>query len=367
MPPPLPDPADIRVVAVGVDRYDAGAAWSLSGAVEDSLRFVRLFLGWGVPPENVTLLNSPQTGEAPHGVVRRPADRATVRDTLVREVPAARQTTLYVAWGGHGHADAENRRRLYYADATSEDAVDLDLDSLLRRYASDRVPHLDRQLWLVDACQTHDRAGGGFPVSGHETFAAGAPVDGRAQDVIFAAGVGQPSTNLDVRRTGLFSREVLRLLESTGPALLQQPEELVSALRRRFSALRDQGLTAQSPTYLWHRNLLGDEGLLLDSRPAPRSPRTEVSLSALAHLVEALLSVPEFHRPNEREHILSLLGGNLRSVIERGGTARADAVGILQACLRHPGGLAELGGAIRTVAGDESANRFRDASKELRQ
>jgi hypothetical protein len=363
VPPSRTEPADIRVVAVGVDRYHAGPAWSLTGPVEDSLRFVRFFLAQGIPAPNVTLLTSPVAGDAPDGVVRRPADRATVREVLVREVASARQSTLFVVWGGHGHVDREHRRRLFYADATDEDAVDLDLDSLLRRYASALVPKLNRQVWLVDACQTHESAGG-LRTTGHETFAAGAPIDGRSQDVIFAAGVGQPAANLNSRRTGLFSREVLSLLESDGLAVLDQPESLLTALRDRFTALRNDGLTAQVPTYLWHRSLLGDESYLLDPLPRPRTA-PGVPLPVFADLVEALLSVPEFQSPNEREHILSLLSGNVRSVIHRGGTARADAVGILQTCLRRPDGLRELGAAIGSVAGEEAAAVFRNAAEQL--
>lgn len=112
-------------------------------------------------------------------------------------------------WGGHGFVDTGRRRRLRYADARAAELGDLDLDSLLTTFASDLVPGLNQQVWLVDACQVHEST-----AFGHETFRHGKPVAGRVQDVLFAAGVGQAAANLRVRRTGVFSREVLRVLES---------------------------------------------------------------------------------------------------------------------------------------------------------
>ncbi|GAB3932261.1 hypothetical protein GCM10027614_01080 [Micromonospora vulcania] len=272
-----PDPRDVQVVGVGIDRYAAGSDWSLVGPVDDAIRFARRFVARGVPPEQVTLLLAPEPepGAVPPGVVVRPADRATVRDVLLRELPTRRQSTLHVVWGGHGYVDVGRHRRLYYADATATDAGALDLDSLLATFASDLVGAFDRQLWIVDACQLHDRPQG-LRSPGNETFPAGEPVAGRTQDVLFAAGLGQAAANLRVRRTGLFSREVLRLLESGGTDWLDDPALLVAALRERFAELRASGLAGQTPTYLWYRNALGDEGLVLGrsqaGRPVPSAP-----------------------------------------------------------------------------------------------
>ncbi|ROO60269.1 hypothetical protein EDC02_2128 [Micromonospora sp. Llam0] len=354
-----PQHPDVRVVAVGVGAYQAGDGWTLTGPVDDAVRIARLFVAHGVPAGNVDLLTdpAPPAGDLPAGVRVRPADRATVRQLLLRELPTTSARELYVYWGGHGFVDPRRRRRLYYADATDTDAVDLDLDSLLATYASDLVAALHRQLWLVDVCQTHGPA---RPrrIDGHETFPSGEPAGGRSQDVLFAAAVGQPAANLDRQRTGLFSRELLRLMDVDGMAALADPQRLAELLRTRFAALNADGLTAQTPTYLWYRNAYGDEGLLLAADPAgpqPAARPTRPSTAAIGAVVAALLEIPEFLRPNDREEILALLPPSVYASIRRNPAARIDAVNIVRGCLRHGTGLSELVAAVRFFTGEDPA------------
>ncbi|WP_320068910.1 effector-associated domain 2-containing protein [Micromonospora sp. RTGN7] len=368
----VPDhnPRDVYVVGVGIDRYAAGSEWSLVGPVDDAIRFARRFVTWGVPPEQVTLMLAPDPGPdvVPPGVVLRSADRATLRDVLLRELPTRRESTLCVIWGGHGYVDTGRRRRLYYADATATDAGALELDSMLTTFASDLIPAFDRQLWIIDACQLHDRPQA-VRSTGNETFPIGDPVAGRKQDVLFAAGLGQAAANLRVRRTGLFSREIMRLLESGDTDWLGDPERLVATLRERFAELRASGLTRQTPTYLWYRNALGNEGLVL-GRPevghrAPAAPAPP-PLLAMAPLVDALLEMPEFLRPNDREEILSLLRGQVYGAIRRSNAARLDAISVVRTCLRYPGALSELVEAVRFFAMDDAAMaRVEDGAARL--
>ncbi|WBB68299.1 hypothetical protein [Micromonospora sp. WMMD812] len=364
------DPRDVHVVGIGIDRYAAGGEWSLAGPVDDAVRFARRFVARGVPPDQVTLLLAPNSGvdALPPGVVLGGADRASVREVLLRELPTRRGSALYVVWGGHGYVDTGRHRRLYYADATAVDAGSLDLDSMLATFASDLVPAFDRQLWIVDACQLHDRPEA-VRSPGTETFPAGDPVAGRSQDVLFAAGLGQAAANLRVRRTGVFSREILRLLDSGDMDWLADPQHLVGRLRQRFVELRASGLTAQTPTYLWYRNALGDEGLVL-GRPTAGGATASTSAppppAAMAPLVDALLEIPEFLRPNDREEILSLLRGQVYAAIRRSSAARPDAISVVRTCLRYPGALSELVEAVRFFASDDAAMaRVEDAAAQL--
>lgn len=364
------DPRDVHLVGVGIDRYAVGSEGSLVGPVDDAIRFARHFVTGGVPPEQVTLMLAPDPGPdaVPPGVVLRSADRATVRNVLLRELPTRRESTLYVIWGGHGSVDTGRHRRLYYADATATDAGAIDLDSMLATFASDLVPAFDRQLWIVDACQLHDRPQA-VRSPGNETFPAGNPVAGRTQDVLFAAGLGQAAANLRVRRTGLFSREILRLLESGDTDWLGDPDRLVTTLRERFVELRASGLTGQTPTYLWYRNALGDEGLVLRKpeagRQAPAAPASPPP-TVMAPLVDALLEIPEFLRPNDREEILSLLRGQVYATIRRNSAARLDAISVVRTCLRYPGALPELVEAVRFFATDDAAMaRVEDGATRL--
>ena len=255
----VPDPRDIRVVLVGIDEYGGDPRWSLAGPVDDAVRFAEFFVAAGVPPEKITVLTTPAPANLPAGVVSRPADRATVRDVFVRELSGSPENNLVVLWGGHGYVDLDRHRRLFYPEATAADPVDLDLDSLLRRFGTDEVSALDRQVWVIDTCQVHG-PGLGPPVAGHEVFGAGKAVEGRAQDVYLAAGYGRPAFNLDRQRTGLFSREVLRLIESHGLGLLTDPRALTGALEKRFTELRSSGSFDQTPTYLWYRDFRGRRG-----------------------------------------------------------------------------------------------------------
>ena len=363
------DPRDTRVVLVGIDQYQGGPAWALAGPVDDAVRFAAFFVAHGVPPEQVTVLATPPVDAAsvPAGVECRSADRASIREVFVRELPARPEGTLYVVWGGHGSVDLDRRRRLVYPDATAADPVDLDLDSLLRRFGTTEVPALQRQVWLIDVCQT-EGPGGPARIAGHETFPAGDPVQGRRQDVYLAAGFGQLAANLGRRRTGLFSREVLRLLDADGPGLLTDPEQLTGALRERFTGLRAGGSLEQTPTYLWFRDALGNEGHVL-GRPDRDSPAAEQAPpppAALGPVVDALLGIEEFRRPHDREEILSLLRWSVYGSIRRNPATRIDAVAVVRGCLRHPGGLPELVEAVRFFASDGDAmRRFAAAAARL--
>lgn len=153
-------PRDARVVLIGIDDYPATPHLALSGPVDDAIRFARFFRSEGVTPDRITLLLGTRepVGEALAGVTVRPADRRTIRDVLLTEIPAVGASDLYILWGGHGFVDVERNRRLRYPDARPTEPADLDVDSLLGTYASDLVPALDRQIWLIDACQIHDHS-----------------------------------------------------------------------------------------------------------------------------------------------------------------------------------------------------------------
>lgn len=359
------DPADAVAVVVGIDRYGDTPRWDLAGPVADAVRFAEWFRAVGV--ERIVMLAS-AVGDlppVPDGVEVLPADRTTVREVLVRRPPRMPQRTLFVVWGGHGYVDVHRRRRLYYADTTPDDPLDLDLDALLTRFASERVPTLDRQFWIVDACQVNGPNGPAPRVTGGETFEAGDAVPGRAQDVLFAAGFGQAALDLTAQRTGMFSSEVLRILEADGVSALP---DLPTRLRTVFSDLRSQGRTSQTPTYLWHRTATGHEGHLLQpagTAPAPGAvPR--LTPAALLPAVEALESVPEFQNPTAREEILRLLRGRILTAIPRQQTARLEAVSVIRTCMRFPGGLEELVEAVRFfAAGDPSMDRFEAAATGL--
>ncbi|MDT9695773.1 effector-associated domain 2-containing protein [Streptomyces sp. P17] len=368
-PVPHADPRRTTVVVVGVDAYEAGSHWALDGPVSDALRFADWFLARGVPPERITaLLSAPPERAAaapkvPYTVLG--ADRATVHSTLLRTVAAEPSELLWVVWGGHGVVDAEGRRRLFYADATADDPLNLDFDALLTYYrAALRHP---RQIWLVDACQLlHNpwRARRQLP---REDYGTPMPRTARDQAVLFAARPGEAATNLSVPGTGLFSREALAVLtddETVGMGWPPDPGVVMDRLRERFSRLRAEGHAAQTPTYLWSRTWDGDEGQLLSrGGPEPTVPaHADLAPDRLRALTDALLAVEEFVEPQGREEILGLLRIGVRAAIPRHSRPRMDTISILRTCARRPGALRELAEAVLLCAGGspeaESAHRL---------
>lgn len=343
---------------VGVDAYEAGARWALDGPVSDALRFADWFLSRGVPPERITaLLSAPpeRTGaarKAPYTVLG--ADRAGVHHTLLRTVAAEQSELLWVVWGGHGVVDAEGRRRLFYADATAHDPLNLDFDALLTYYRA--APRHPRQIWLVDACQLlHNpwRGRRGLP---REDYGTPMPRTARDQAVLFATRPGEAATNLNRAGTGLFSREALAVLtddETLGTGWPPDPGTLMDRLRERFTRLRAEGRASQTPTYLWSRTWDGDEGQLLSrGAPEPTVPdHTDLTPDRLRALTDALLAVEEFVEPRSREEILGLLRIGVRAAIPRHSRPRLDTISILRTCARRPGALRELAEAVLLCAG----------------
>ncbi|MFF0017192.1 hypothetical protein [Streptomyces sp. NPDC005374] len=355
-------PSRTSVVVVGVESYEAGPDWDLDGPAEDALRFADWFLDRGVPPERVRALVAPLARNSaiwngrPHPVHR--ADEATVRRELLRGVPGEDGDLLWVVWGGHGVVDAEGHRRVFCSDAVSEDRVNVDLDLALSFFRSNAVPAFRRQIWLVDACQVvHDvrRARRALP---HSTLSPGTSTAGHNQTALFAVRAGERALNLSGERTGLFSREVLRLLTADGSDLWPpDTEALYASLRDTFTALRQRGLARQTPIHLWSRGWDGTEGQLL-AAPEPGAPfqpsPAQPSNAAVAAVVEALLAVPEFRAPVSRQEMIGLVRGDigLWAVVPEMPTVRTTALAVVRTCLRFPGALAELVEAARLCAGD---------------
>jgi hypothetical protein len=354
------DPSRTTVVLVGIDVYGFGARWDLTGPAWDARRFADWFLSRGVPPEriiaHVSAHHTSSDAWRDHPVTPQPADRERIRATLVRDLPTAEGDLLWVVWGGHGVIDPALRRRLFYADATLRDRLNLDVDDLMAFYRSTAVASFRRQIWVVDACQTVlDTAPGRLSLP-HETLASGSDA-GRAQELFFAAGRGEPAADLSAERSGLYSRELLALLR-TDPRWPPDVDELAARQFSRFQELRRRGLARQTPTYLWFVNSQGAGGQLM-AAPArseatgsagPAGTQPGSSIGPVLAIVDALVAVPEFANPSGRDLIIGVLRGEIGGAVVRTGATRLDAVSLVQTCRRFSGGLAELGQAVNLVA-----------------
>lgn len=346
--PAAVDPARVHALVVGVEAYDAGAGWDLPGPARDAVRFHRLLRTAGVPEANLRLHLSPlppYVPEAPYA----PADHATLRRVLVRELPAARGDVLWVWWGGHGVLDRSGHLRLFCADATTDDKLGIDLDSALERYAGDAVPGLADQLWVVDACETFEEALG----FREQLPPAGLPVGRRStahrQTVLRAAGRGRAAANDPVRATGLFSDVLLALLTDRTAVLPAPPdaEELFPAVRTRIAALRDAGRTLQYPEIRLQSPERTEILTAVDLGAGERR------LSPLLRAVDALLAYPLMSDPVERQTVVAALGPGVTGTLPRHTKARTDAAGILAGLARHrPQALWDLFDAVVSVDDD---------------
>jgi hypothetical protein len=356
------DPARVHALIVGVERYDAGAPWDLPGPARDAVRFHRLLRAAGVPDDQLRLHLAPLPPYVPDAPYA-PADQATVRRVLVRELAAAQGQVLWVWWGGHGVLDRAGRLRLFCADATTADKLGIDLDSALERYASDAVPALGEQLWIVDACETFEEDLAFREQLPPDTLPVGHRTLAHRQTLLRAAGRGRAAANDPGRGTGLFSDVLLGLLADRAATLPAppDPEELFPAVRARIAALREAGRTLQYPAIRLQSPERTEE--LPAAAPASPEPAEGRPVSPLQRAVDALLAYPLMLDPTERQTVVAALDPGVTATLPRHPKARTDVAGILTRLGRsRPEVLWELFDAVVSVDDDLGLRTELDAA-----
>lgn len=342
-------PARVHALIVGIEAYEAGTAWDLPGPARDAMVFHRLLRTAGVPAAQLHLHLAPLHPFVP-AVRHRPADQATLRRALVRELPRERGDILWVWWGGHGVLDRAGHLRLLCADATTSDKTSIDLESALSRYHGDAVPGFTEQLWIVDACESFEEALAFHDPLPSDTLPAGRRTLAHRQTLLRAAGRGRRAVNDPVRATGLFSDVVLDLLTDRSSILpaLPDEEELFTAVRDRIAALREAGHTFQQPEILL-RGRERTEVLAAVDGPVPG----QRAVSPLSRAVDALLAYPLMADPAERQTVVTALDPAVAGTLPRHSKARTDAAGILTALARsRPESVWELYDAVLSVDDD---------------
>jgi hypothetical protein len=342
------NPARAHALIVGVERYDAGPGWDLPGPARDAVAFHQLLRAAGVPDHQLRLHLAPLPPYVPE-VAHQPADHATLRRVLVRELPLEQGDVLWVWWGGHGVLDRAGHLRLFCSDASTADKLGIDLDSALDRYAGDAVPAFGEQLWIVDACETFEE-----DLAFREQLPPDALPVGRRnlahrQTLLRAAGRGRVAANDPGRGTGLFSEVLLGLLADRNAVLpaLPDPEGLFPAVRARIAALREAGRTLQYPEI----RLQSPERTEIVS-PAVPSPEKRPA-SPLQRAVDALVAYPLMGDPTERQAVVASLDPRVTATLPRHSKARTDVVGILNRLARgRPGMLWELFDAVVSLDDD---------------
>ncbi|MFD8259583.1 caspase family protein [Streptomyces griseoluteus] len=338
----------MHALIVGIERYDAGADWDLPGPARDAVALYQLLRDAGVPEDRLRLHLAPLPRHVPD-VPYRPADHATLRRVLVRELPLAQGDMLWVWWGGHGVLDRAGRLRLFCADATTADKLGIDLDSALERYAGDAVPALIEQLWVVDACETFEEDLAFREQLPPEALPVGRRNLAHRQTLLRAAGRGRAAANDPVRGTGLFSDVVLGLLTDRAAVLPAppNPEELFPAVRERIAALREAGRTLQYPEI---RLQSPERTVTLQQSAEPGGKR---QASPLHRAVDALLAYPLMADPAERQTVIAALDPRVTATLPRHTKARTDVAGVLTGLARRrPQALWDLFDAVVSVDDD---------------
>ncbi|QIJ65239.1 caspase family protein [Streptomyces sp. JB150] len=336
------DPDRVRALIVGIERYDAGEDWALPGPARDAVAFHRLLRAAGVPGHRLRLHLAPLAPYVPD-VPYAPADHATLRRVLVRELPAEPGDVLWVWWGGHGVLDRSGGLRLFCSDATTADKVGIDLDSALTRYAGDAVAGFAEQLWIVDACESFEEALNFRDPLPPQALPVGRRDLAHRQTVLRAAGRGRVAANDPARATGLFSDVLLGLLAERTAVLpgLPDPEELFPAVRERLAALRKEGRTLQHPEI----RLQSAERVEILPPAVPGD--AERAVSPLLRAVEALLAYPLMADPVERQALIGQLSTRVTATLPRHTKARTEAATLLGTLARrHPAALWELYDAV---------------------
>ena len=226
----------------------------------------------------------------------------------------------------------DNKRLLFYADATEQNTQNLDLNSLLTSLRSNYFPGFEQQIFFIDACANYVmdwRLYGTLPV---QTFPRGDPLTTHEQFVCLAAKPGEYAKNVTEQQTGLFSQLVLEELAKQGSDRWPPDMELLTiSLTERFDKLHADSIAKQTPTHFWYKNWDGTERLFGD-------------INVLAF--PRFWNVPYLRNPyfTGREDMLVYLRENL---------TRDKA-----AALKQPQAISGLGGIGKTQIAVEYAYRY---------
>ncbi len=362
------NPQRTYALVVGIEKYEAGPEWDLNGPAHDAIRFANWLSKRGLPPESILLLLSP-LDENKHlmtqsaGIVQI-ANRESVWKAITNVLSRKRGDLLFIFWGGHGIATVGGSRRLFYADATYQDMLNLDVNELLPLLRSDKLPGFSRQICIIDACANYvARSTVSLP---HESFSIGQPRANCEQFALFATRLGELAKNRSAtKRTGRFSEALLKeLAEEPEKLCLPDMEALTMKLVERFTQLRKEGQVHQTPSYFWSRDWNDNERsfghfevhLLEDKeqRIVRGSRIPSYSFQEKCALRDAMLACEAFKDRESRLSALKELRFEIFNNIKDHPSSTFHVMNIINVCLHYQGGLAELVEIIRGFEGDSS-------------
>lgn len=359
-------PASTRALLVGIDRYEAGARWNLDGPVPDVLRMAKWLAGIKVPPANLTVLLSPLEsnvalideitqllGTAPLFATEEQVKKA------FEALQGQKADLLLVYWGGHGWLTQDGQRRLFVSDTTEKNLRNMDLNDQLTAMRTNLFSGTRKQVFVIDACANYAI---GMAVTPPSTqVAKGTVLPGIEQFVLLAARPGDLAKNDDTQQTGVYTRELLKELNSLPlkENWSEQLPQISSRLQSRFDELRAQGRTRQTPVYFWFKDMIGNEHSFGDAPRAQSSPiklqpslPRNLTLAERGKLRDLFMACASMQSQAKRDGILGELSPEVSRVISRGNDSNTDILNILKTVRDFSGGLAQLIEAIHLYEGD---------------
>jgi HEAT repeat protein len=363
-------PAATYAIVVGIEKYDAGKAWSLDGPANDAVRFLEYLASRGVPRDNVWSYLAPlevnaalSDAAAAHSTFLGRPIQSALDDFIEKSLPALKAELLFLFWSGHGFGAGPAEWRLFLADARANAKRTLDLSSLLAALRTNAFPNLPRQAVIVDACANYPAD----PVANFpgRTYAQGKPLEGTAREqyVLYAASTGEYARNRNAEKDGLFSKELMDILDADDSDGAWPPDlpGLAKRLADRFKGLRAAGKARQSPYAYWYdipnsRDQFYNESLA--PRPAnwTAMPDHAALRPYLGSVGRRLIEHLRFYegRPLDRpESFLVEPVFRKRSYNESPASGSGMSEGVLPDFLREPGArllVVAAGGAGKTTA-----------------
>ena len=256
-----PDPSTTYALLVGIEKYDAGSAWDLNGPANNVYKFAKWLRDNKVPTENISILLSPldKNNEISENIAsligRDPlaATAANVNRSLDNDLASRQSNLFFFFWAGHGMiATTKDDRRLFYADATSNQAQNLNFTALLNAMQTDLYKSTPRQIFFIDACANYLPPLANIPPS-YSPAESPQILRSQQQFALFAANPGELAKNKNDEQTGLFSRELLTILNNL-PKDESWPPDMKTVTQRieeQFIDLRQQKVTKQFPVFWW--------------------------------------------------------------------------------------------------------------------
>lgn len=348
------DPGETYALVVGIEEYAARGSWNeLDGPVPDARQFTDWLRNKGVPTENIILCLAPRPSNMELMTISepgaRPATSQVIREALTDTLRHKQGDLLYVFWGGHGMMPADEQRRLFYADARQDNMLNLDLNAALRLMKSTIYEGFKQQICIIDACANYLPIALNVTTLPHETFAYGDPSQQCKQSVFLAAKAGDVAKNMTHEQTGLFSREVFAYLDANSNGGWPPASDAMAiALAERFIQLRESGVLEQTPNFFSYQS--GDGHVMTMATVKNTAPkavvlptlRPKLLFEQKVQLRNALIDCAMIRDLHTRSYILLQLRPAIWMNILYQNTLNVHVLSIIDTCLNHHGGIAEL-------------------------